>query len=461
MTCPGTLLIPTPAYKLRKLNPYFPIGLYSIREVARQAGLEIEILDLADRFGDREFTSATGLGDAILALFDPSGYRIFGLSTLGPTLPISVYLAAEIKRRNPKAVIVFGGPHASFLPRETLEDFPFVDAVVVGEGEITFTGMLRGFRESPGDWRGIRGVMLRNSPFQKRELINNLDTLPMLDYDVKPYLKNNKLFIRVEALRGCYAKCKFCATSQFWECRVRRKSPARLVAEMSHLAESANILTFQMVGDNFSFPLNGFRETCKSIIETGIGFEWVCALRIGDLEQDDLKLLKEAGCSYLFVGIESASQDTLNRIHKKIDLNQSLFMIEEACKMGLQVGASQIIGFPWETEQDVMATLRLHSHLLELGAFSSFVLKLAPVPGAEGFPGTPVITDLSRIEDSLPDLCKDEFSKELIKKFPRQFTQFGYYETPHLRRSFINAIVDTAEQIEIMRKRELTIHQTA
>ena len=121
-------------------------------------------------------------------------------------------------------------------------------------------------------------------------------------------------------------------------------------------------------------------------------------------------------------------------------------MIKEAISLGIHISTSQIVGFPWETEKDLIATLKQHSYLLDLGV-SSDVLGLLPLPGAEGFPGNPIVTDIRLIKDSLTSLCQDEYSKELIRKYPRQFIQLGYYDTPHLRRSFVNAIVETAQQI--------------
>ncbi len=442
-----TLLIPAPALRFKRFRPYFPIGLYSIKEYAARTGKKVDVLDPVNLGDNQELNSAHEIGNAVLSLFNAGDYEIIGLSTLAQTLTISVYLAENIKRLNPNLIIVFGGPHASALATETLEDFPFVDAVVIGEGEVTFTEMLNFFQGKVSDWAGIPGVMIRNSPFVRRELLPDLDFLPLLNYNAKPYLTNGIDYLRVEAIRGCYAGCKFCAATQFWESKVRRKTPARLLMEMNRLSSSNNITTFQMIGDNFSFPIKSFREICQALIREKSSFKWACSLRSGVLTRQDLKLLHSAGCFYISTGVESASQDTLNRIGKKTNLSKIITMIQTALALGIQVSVSQIIGFPWETEKDVLMTLKQHSRLLAMGVTSSYLLKLAPLPGAAGFPTATLVTDFQKIQANLPEFCTDKYSLDLIARFPRQFIQFGYYETSFLRQSFIDAALDTAEQI--------------
>lgn len=451
MSGPRVLLIAAPAFRRGSLRSVFPIGLYSLRTVASAAGFaEVDILDLVDELGNPAMTSPD-IADAILDRFEPRDYEIIGLSTVGGVMTILLFLVQRIKERNPMVTVVLGGPQASFLAAETLRDFPAVDAVVIGEGEVTFVEMLRAFRRSHDDWRGIPGVMVRGTPFVKRDLIGVLDSLPLPEYDAGLCLRDSAEYLRIEALRGCYAGCRFCSTTQFWERKVRRKSPARLAEGMLHLSNLTGLSRFLFVGDNFSFPARTFRETCRYLIEANTGLSWGCALRIGDLEREDLLLLKEAGCFHLFVGVESASQETLDRIDKRVQIDKTCRMMEEALGMGLEIGASQIVGFPWEDEEDILATLRQHDRFLDLG-ISSRLVALMPSPGASGFPGSPLVMEMNRIESLLPPYCRDDFSRDLIHRYPHHFIQFGYYDTPHLRRTFIDSVVEAADHLEAIKQ---------
>ncbi len=439
-------MIPTPALEANKLKPYFPLGLYSIKAAARSTRHEIDIIDLAGEIESREFSSVPEIATTILSLFDPMDYEIIGLSTIGVVLPITICLLEKINLINPGSVIVLGGRHASSLCKEVLKDFPMVDAVVVGEGEVTFAEMMRTFKRSAEDWQGIPGVMIRSAPFQRRELIRNLDELPLFEYDPERYKRDSEHVIRVEALRGCFSKCKFCSATQFWQNQVRRKSPARLVEEIAYLSRLTNTAKVMLLGDNFSTPIKSLRETCDHIAKAGANVKWTCALRIGDLEKEDLKLMKDSVCCGICVGVESASQTTLDRIGKKIDLANTIRMIEQARNFGIKILASQIVGFPWETEEDVIATLKLHSRLLDMDVMSEIV-ELHPLPDAEGFPESPIITEYDKIKHSLPIFFRDEYSAGLIRRFPQHFIHFGYYETPNLRRSFVMATVKAAQQV--------------
>jgi radical SAM superfamily enzyme YgiQ (UPF0313 family) len=159
-----------------------------------------------------------------------------------------------------------------------------------------------------------------------------------------------------------------------------------------------------------------------------------------------LKLMKDSRCYGICVGVESASQTTLDRINKKIDLVNTIHMIKQARNFGIKINASLIVGFPWEAEKDVIATLELHSRLLDMDVMS-VIQPLHPLPNAEGFPESPIITEYDKIKHSLPIFIRDEYSAGLIRRFPQHFIHFGYYETPNLRRSFVMATVEAAQQV--------------
>lgn len=445
-----TLFIPAIALNRNQLRPYYPIGLYSMKAMAREAGYLVDVLELGGGIKELEFESSTEIGSAILSLFEPDKYRIVGLSAIGATFPVTLYLAEEIKRRHPDVLIVMGGPHASFLAKFIMEDFTFVDAVVVGEGEETFVDVLRAGARSPQQLVGIPGVKVRGRAFTSRPFIRNMDDLPVCEMDTELYKRSGIPYIRVEALRGCYCRCKFCATSQFWECKVRRKSPDRLLRELTDISLSTGCNDFLMVGDCFSFPLRALRSTCEHMMQANTPFTWRCALRIDDLTEPDLQIMKQAGCRHIFVGVESASQETLSKISKSIDLPKTLLMIEKALELEIEVSCSHIVGFPWETEKDVMATLKQHRDLLEFGVSSSAILPLIPEPGAEGF-SAPIVTDLDSLQRFLPSIYRnDEYALGLIEKHPRHFVNFGHYQTPHLDAGFVHAVTKTAAQISDM-----------
>ena len=445
-----TILLPTPAILSKgSVRAIFPTGLYCLKEAVRPLGYEVEILDLSDWDGVQDFPSLEDLGEAMLGTVDPLNYDLAGFSTLSGTFPLSVYLAERFKARNPLARVVMGGPHVSAVAEQALASFDFLDAVVVGEGEVTFSEMLRYFQGAPKSWSWVPGILTRHGPFTPRALIKNLDSLPIIEYphERKLFFKGDRGDLNeIEGVRGCFARCRFCSATQFWQNKVRRKSAHRLIEEMALLERVTSIRGAHILGDNFSTPISQFRNFCRQLIRRGSQLEWKCSLRLGELRPQDLALMKEANCTGVFVGLESASQETLDRINKRIDLKYALAMIREATALDLSIIASHIIGFPWEDKQDVYNTLRQHTGLLKAGV-RSIVNPLYPLPGALGFLEANVVLDYDQVKDHLRRTFQGDYCKRLFTKYPEMFLQFGYYENPRMDRAFIMDVIETSHSI--------------
>lgn len=448
-----SLIIPHTGIADGKLIGIFPAAAYCLKAACAPLPCIVDVLNPYLELSHRTFESMEAIGQAILALFDPADYDLIGLSTMGITFPLTIYLAESLKQRSPRTCVVLGGPHVSFLAQEVLQRFSFIDAVVVGEGERSFEAMMRSVAGSPTAWQAIRGVAVRNAPFVPAPLISNLDTLPILYYaDIRrAYLDGgSKRQNEIEGMRGCHAQCRFCSTTQFWRQKVRRKSANRLIQEMIEVAECTGLGFFHILGDNFTSAIRLFRELCRRLIELNLGFEWACSCRIGDLQASDIALMKAAGCTACFVGLESASPQTLERINKKVDLAQTLSNIETAVNMDMDIFASQIVGFPWETKADLAATLKQHTRLLDVGVRKSILNALTPLAGAEGFPAK-LVMDPVKIRAELPAVYNNDFTLDLITRHPGLFSSFGHYETTKVDRGYVLATIESASQISAMK----------
>jgi radical SAM superfamily enzyme YgiQ (UPF0313 family) len=447
------LIIPHTSVIAERLVGIFPTSAYCLKEACASLPCRVDVLNPYLALSDLICDSVETIGDAIIALFDPGAYDVVGISTMGLTFPLSVYIAQSIKRYSPETRVVFGGPHVSFVAHQVLEQLPYVDAIVVGEGEETFVSMMQRFDVTMKAWREIPGVVLRDSLFIPAPLVPDLDTLPIIDYsDIRrQYLNSsNNIQNEIEGVRGCHASCSFCSTTNFWRRKVRRKSAARLVDEMLQLAESTQHDQFHILGDNFTSAIRFFREFCNLLVERNLGFRWSCSCRIGDLSTTDLDLMKRAGCTACFVGVESASQETILQIKKKMDLPQTLKTIEYAVNIGIDIRVSQIVGFPWETKGDLANTLKQHTRLLNMGVKDSIVNSLMPLAGAEGFHPARIIVDPETIKAELPGVYKNSFTLDLIAHHPDLFSSFGYYEASYIDRGYILAAVETAKNITSM-----------
>lgn len=444
------LIIPHTSVIAGRLVGIFPTSAYCLKEACTSLPCRVDVLNPYLALSDRICNSVETIGNAIISLFDPNAYDVIGISTMGLTFPLSVYLAQSIKRCSPKTRVVFGGPHVSFVAHQVLEQLPYVDAVVVGEGEGTFAAMMQRFDVAMRAWREIPGIVLRNNPFTPSPLVPDLDTLPIIDYSNirRQYLNgSNNIQNEIEGMRGCHASCRFCSTTNYWRRKVRRKSAMRIFDEMRRLAEATQHGRFHILGDNFTSAIRSFREFCNLLVERDLGLEWSCSCRIGDLSTADLDLMKRAGCTACFVGVESASQKTILKIRKKMDLPQTLKTIGYAVSIGIDIRVSHIVGFPWETKGDLASTLKQHTRLLNMGVKDSIVNSLMPLAGAEGFHPARIIVDPETIEAELPAVYRNNFTLDLIARHPNLFGSFGYFETSHIDRGYILATVETAKNI--------------
>src|SRR4029079_16623547 len=88
-------------------------------------------------------------------------FDIFGLSSICSSYPLTLRLAEAIRRRNPRAKIILGGPQASVVDVATLRAFPCIDVIVRGEADDTFPALLPLLESNDPGWQSIHGITFR------------------------------------------------------------------------------------------------------------------------------------------------------------------------------------------------------------------------------------------------------------------------------------------------------------
>jgi anaerobic magnesium-protoporphyrin IX monomethyl ester cyclase len=450
------LLIPAPCIRDRHLEAYVPYGVLSLQAAACQYAGGVDVFSTYDNLADMSLASSRTLAEAVIGHVKLQDYDTIGLSTMCNSFHHSLNMARCIKALAPETAIWMGGPHVSIISEHVLDVFPEVDAVFVGEGEATLSEVLT--RRARGEYglQGIAGVYTREDSYTPRPAIENLDELPYISLaqDFLPTLSsaqpyNSPETIPLEASRGCPGRCSYCSTRLNWGRQVRRKSDTRLISEMRQLNELTGMPKFMLIGDNFGSPRERLIQFCRKMEREATDFVWHCNIKMDKLRLADLDALWEGNCRGIFVGIESASQDTLDRIHRDIDLERELQIVYRAIEMGFLIEASFIIGFPWETPRDIDRTFKLHCALLEHGVFRSQILVLCPLPGTDltREMGSQVRFDRIVSQIAMDDIPADEETNELLLRYPTVFSQFGYFETPNVSWIDISATADAAHQL--------------
>ena len=149
------------------------------------------------------------------------------------------------------------------------------------------------------------------------------------------------------------------------------------------------------------------------------------------------------GCRSIFVGLESASQATLDKIGKRVDLDRSLLLTDYALEKGFLVHVSLIVGFPWETSSDLRDTYDLHVSLLKRGVRSE-VTALSPLPGTALEREAVVHEGDGMSRTAFDGLAHGPVAEGIIGRCPELFTQLGYFETVGVASSEVRAVARAA-----------------
>lgn len=280
---------------------------------------------------------------------------VMGVSDMTPTFPIVQEICKISKQENENIITVVGGPHSTFMDRETLKD-PYIDIVVRGEGELTFHELIEHL-EKDLPLKEVKGIsfkggnkIIRNP---NRQLIGNLDTLPSPAYHLLPG-GLGKFHAYIMSTRGCPYRCTFCSARMS---KVRYFTPKRFVEEIRLCEEllggKSNLV--HVVDDTFTFNRKHANSICKLLKREGIDLSLFCNVRADTLNKDFIRTLYEDGnFIYFGMGIESVSDPTLNLIEKGIRYGDALTaysLIKDFKSIFLKI--YWITGLPGETHESL------------------------------------------------------------------------------------------------------------
>jgi radical SAM superfamily enzyme YgiQ (UPF0313 family) len=284
----------------------------------------------------------------------------------------------HLKDENPAAKFCLVVDHVTALPEESLQRSKVDYVLTGGDWDLSLLELAQHLRDgSPmpkGLWYRVGSKIRTTGHFR---LIKNLDELPFINRDLTKwwlYYENwykRKPFTYVMAGRDCWWRknggCTFCAWTVLYP-KFRVRSPKRHLDEIGLLIEKFRVR--EIFDDTGTFPAGNWLEKfCKGMIERGYNEKvlFSCNFRYDQINRDICKLMKKAGFRLLKVGLESASQETLDRINKGITIQQITQGCKIAKKAGLEIHLTIMVGYPWETRRDVLKTFALAKKLMENG----------------------------------------------------------------------------------------------
>lgn len=353
-----------------------PLGLCYLAAVLRANGHQVKILDcLAEGYfhktiEDNKITYGISDEEIIKRIreFHP---QVIGVSALFTVQYENVKkLTQLIKTIDPKIITIVGGMHATIKPQEVLAD-KNIDFILQGESDYTLTELINAL-ENNQDYSKIDGLGYKvnnNLHLNKKEkLIEDLDQLPLPARELLPieqyykaglahsFIIKNKKNINLITSRGCPASCVFCTVHLMWGRKFRARSPENVLAELEQIKNQFGAKHLQFEDDNLTFDIERAKKIFQLMIERKLNLKWTTpnGVAMWRMDKETLKLMKQSGCFYIKIAVESGNQRVLSQVIKKpqrLDLIKPL--IEYARKIKLKVGSFFVVGLPGETKQEM------------------------------------------------------------------------------------------------------------
>jgi radical SAM superfamily enzyme YgiQ (UPF0313 family) len=322
-----------------------------------------------------------------IAPMDLTHYEAIGFS-LASSATYGVMLAARRQARiNQGTLVMVGGVHANFYPRESLADFE-ADIVSTGESDATIAQILehyhdRNFESIPGVMWERGGVLGHTQTLPASKDISHLP-LPARDLlDVDDFIMTDRLAGRDIRMahtmfsRGCPFPCTFCAAGRT---RIQYRNGESARHELEHLISEYAIGGFAIVDDNFIVNKERVRDICINIKD--LNLLWSALSRVDTIDTALLKDMAEAGCIEVKYGMESGSERLLRAMRKNTTRAQISNAIKWSADVGIEPKVFIIHGYPGENLSTTAETIDLLDNLSQQIARVS-LFRFVPLPGTQ------------------------------------------------------------------------------
>lgn len=390
-----------------EFGAYPPLGLAYLAAMLEKHGHDTHILDcMIEGFETRapagEFVRIGAPDDEIIERINQFKPDLIGISgNFTPFHDDAIQLARLSKTHCPDATVVMGGAHFTVAYEEAM-DFEFVDFVIRGEGEYTIVELAERISSSTDDkqFGGIKGLVWKDEKGsvivnEIRDPVLNLDELPFPAYhalNMEAYMaqrsrtfayNKNYPIAHMITSRGCMFRCIFCSTTNNFR-KFRPRSAKLVVDEIEFLVKNYNAREIHFHDDSMINDEKRIYDICNSIIDRGLKISWQISqgVTVWKMTPDLLRVMHKSGMYRVGFPIESGAKKTLKFIRKPINLERSREIIKECQRLGVYTHGNFIIGFPFETLEDIEET---KSFIFSCGLDVVKLLIAQPLAGSDMF----------------------------------------------------------------------------
>ena len=467
------LLIKHPTTHFKNTAPPvsgIPLGLGYLAACLRRAGHNVQIYDAIveaheQRWGFWETKTTLRMGatwDEVKSSICKINPDVVGISCQYTSQALNAIKTAQIiKEVNRNIKVIVGGPHATVMPSAFLNKDNFVDYVVVGEGELTIVELLEHI-DGRRDIKTIKGLAyFKDGEIvfnEERGFVENIDSIPLPAYDLldmeRYFYFNQKgkdgreayiypgyeRSVSMITSRGCPFNCIFCSIHLSMGHKFRAHSVGYVLEHIRFLKDKYRINHIHFEDDNLSFDIKRFKDILDGMISEKFNLTWDApnGVRADYINEDILNKCKLSGCTYLRIGVESANEYVSKEIIKKhLDLAKVIEVAKLAKKIGIDMEAFYIIGFPGEKIYQMRETIDFSIRQeLKYGLYPYSMFTATPLLGTQlyniacnkGYISKSISPEgLATATQGSGMIKTDDFSPTDLKKLLRNFKIRHYF----------------------------------
>ena len=265
---------------------------------------------------------------------------------------------------------IMGGVHPTYMYSEVLNEAPWVDYIIRGEGEAITVNLLKAIADGKDrqERRNILGIAFLEDgqvvATPAHPPIKNLDTLTpdwsLLDWNKYIYTPLNVRVAVPNYARGCPFRCRFCSQWKFWR-KYRSRSPKLFVDEIEQLVKEYKVGFFILADEEPTINKPKFLALCNELIDRNLDVHWGINTRVTDILRDEkeLPLYRKAGLVHVSLGTEAAAQLNLNIFRKETTIEDNKRAVRLLKENGIVAEVQYIMGLENETLETIEETYRM------------------------------------------------------------------------------------------------------
>lgn len=349
-----------------------PYELATLLEQVSRAGYSAKLFDVQDAVGRGVFPFPIGHLNSVEQALVRLDSRIVLITFRTSGGPWALELARSYRQLYPESILIAFAPRIEERLHRFMERDDTFDALFIGRPEATILDLVAnvsdkggaGLEDTPGLLIRLPDGRLRRTKEPAGHIV--LDQSPL----VEPWISSDRSIAAIHVGRGCPDRCTFCAAHLGTGAQPRYLSAERVVREAEEAfrrLDPAHPRLVMLETENLTSNRVLIEDIGAERSRRGFQFQWGAYGRIDHIDETMRRLLRESGCCFLFMGLETGSKRLQKILGKNFDLATVIPRIRSLHCDGILTLSSFMFGIPGERYEDFVATAQLISDVVWAG----------------------------------------------------------------------------------------------